>query len=72
MNYVLSFSMKPSSALPIAKLRTLESGTRISITVGEPPFQFRSIVSNQNNDVVEQKIICLQSYWLKATQNQEL
>ena len=71
MSYVPSFFMKPSSALPIAKLRTLESGARISITVGEPPFQFRSIVSNEN-DVVEQKIICLQSYWLKASQNQEL
>jgi hypothetical protein len=70
MSYALSFSMKPSSALPIAKLRTLEPDGRIMITVGEQPIQFRSIVSSHH--LVEEKIIRLQSYWLKATQNQEL
>jgi hypothetical protein len=62
--------MKPNSPLPIAKLRMLEPDARIMITVGEPPFQFRSIVSSHH--LVEEKIIRLQSYWLKASQNQEL
>ncbi len=70
MSYVPSFSMKPNSALPIAKLRTLEPDGRIMITVGEQPIQFRSIVSSHH--LVEEKIIRLQSYWLKASQNQEL
>jgi hypothetical protein len=70
MNYAPSFVMKPDSALPIAKLRTLEPDGQIMITVGEKPIQFRSIVSSHH--LVEEKIIRLQSYWLKANQNQEL
>ena len=70
MSYVPSFSMKPNPALPIPKLRTLEPDGRIMITVGEQPIQFRSIVSSHH--LVEEKIIRLQSYWLKASQNQEL
>ena len=70
MSYVPSFPMKPDSPLPIAKLRMLEPDARIMITVGEQPIQFRSIVSSHH--LVEEKIIRLQSYWLKASQNQEL
>ena len=70
MNSAPSFVMKPDSALPIAKLRMLEPDARIMITVGEHPLQFRSIVSSHH--LVEERIIRLQSYWLKASQNQEL
>ena len=48
MNSAPSFAMKPDSALPIAKLRTLEPDGRIMITVGEEPIQFRSIVSSHH------------------------
>ena len=70
MNFAPFFAMKPSSTLPIAKLRTLEPDGRIMITVGEEPIQFRSIVSSHH--LVEEKIIRLQSYWLKASQNKDL
>jgi hypothetical protein len=67
MNSAPFFAMKPNSPLPIAKLRTLEPDARIMITVGEHPLQFRSIVSSHH--LVEERIIRLQSYWLKANQN---
>jgi len=61
MNFAPSYVMNDDSSrlTPAAKIRSLEDGN-LMVTVGE----FRSIVGSHH--LVQEKIIRLTSYWLKA------
>ena len=60
-NFAPFFAMNDDSnrLTPVAKIRSLEDGS-LMVTVGE----FRSMVSSHH--LVQEKIIRLTSYWLKA------